>query len=85
MGMACGNSRLDLSLSLRPAMQSRSSGCSMPLELDGIVLERHRVAVFEQRAHEVVGARIVGRLDEELAALRRFANFAVLDARSRRL
>ncbi len=29
-----------------------------PLEFNRIVLKRHRVAVFKQRANEVVGARV---------------------------
>ena len=50
-----------------------------PLEFNWVILKRHGVVVFEQRAHEFVDARVTLELDQKLAALRRLSDFAVLD------
>src|SRR5262245_59586571 len=46
-----------------------------PFGLDGIVVERHGVVLLEQRADEFLDLVVVGRPDNELAALDRLAHF----------
>ena len=50
-----------------------------PLELHGIVLERHRVAILKQGADESVDLRIALRPHEVFAALRRFADLVLYE------
>src|SRR5688572_21215109 len=48
------------------------------LEFDGVVLKRHRIAVFKQRTNEVVDTWIARWLHQKLSPLWRFPDFAVL-------
>ena len=50
------------------------SGSPEPLELDGIVVERHRVGLLEERPDEVLDRRVVRGADDELPALRSTAD-----------
>src|SRR5262245_19186386 len=48
-------------------------------EFDGIIFEGHRVAIFKERANDLVGAWIARRAYEELATLRCFTDFAIFE------